>query len=86
MELVGLNVEVIVTASTPAIRAVQQATKTIPIVMANVGGRAEAPLLNRMAKVGDPIAQGFVTTLARPGGNITGFTNLSPDLAQNDSR
>ena len=65
MELVGLNVEVIVTASTPAIRAVQQATKLIPIVMANVG---------------DPIAQGFVTNLARPGGNITGFTNLSPDL------
>ena len=65
VELVGLNVEVIVTASTPAIRAVQQATKLIPIVMANVG---------------DPIAQGFVTNLARPGGNITGFTNLSPDL------
>jgi putative ABC transport system substrate-binding protein len=64
-ELVGLNVEVIVTASTPAIRAVQQATKNIPIVMANVG---------------DPVAQGFVTNLARPGGNITGFTNLSPDL------
>ena len=65
VELVGLNVEVIVTASTPAIRAVQQATKLIPIVMANVG---------------DPIAQGFVTNRARPGGNITGFTNLSPDL------
>jgi ABC-type uncharacterized transport system substrate-binding protein len=64
-ELVGLKVDVIVTASTPAIRAVQQATKVIPIVMANVG---------------DPVAQGFVTSLARPGGNITGFTNLSPDL------
>jgi putative ABC transport system substrate-binding protein len=65
-ELVRLNVDVIVTASTPAIRAVQQATKTIPIVMANVG---------------DPVAQGFVANLARPGGNITGFTNLSPDLS-----
>ena len=65
-ELVRLKVDVIVTASTPAIRAAQHATNTIPIVMANVG---------------DPIAQGFVARLARPGGNITGFTNLSPDLS-----
>jgi putative tryptophan/tyrosine transport system substrate-binding protein len=65
-ELVNLNVDVIVTASTPAIRAVQQATKTIPIVMANVG---------------DPVAQGFITSLARPGGNVTGLTNLSPDVS-----
>jgi ABC-type uncharacterized transport system substrate-binding protein len=63
---VRLKVDVIVTASTPAIRAVEQATKTIPIVMANVG---------------DPVAQGFVASLARPGGNITGFTNLSPDVS-----
>lgn len=65
-ELVRMKVDVIVTASTPSIRAVQQATKTIPIVMANVG---------------DPVAQGFVASLARPGGNITGFTNLSPDVS-----
>jgi putative ABC transport system substrate-binding protein len=65
-EFVSLKVDVVVTASTPAIRAVQQATKAIPIVMANVG---------------DPVAQGFVASLARPGGNITGFTNLSPDLS-----
>jgi ABC-type uncharacterized transport system substrate-binding protein len=65
-ELVRLKVDVIVTYSTPAIRAVQQATNTIPIIMANVG---------------DPISQGFVASLARPGGNITGFTNLSPDLS-----
>ena len=65
-ELVKLNVDVLVTGSTPAIRAVQQATKTIPIVMTNVG---------------DPVAEGFVANLARPGGNITGFTNLSPDLS-----
>ncbi len=65
-ELVRLKVDVIVTHSTPAIRAVQHATKIIPIIMANVG---------------DPIAQGFVASLARPGGNITGFTNLSPDLS-----
>ena len=65
VELVRLKVDVIVTQSTPAIRAVQRATNIIPIVMANVG---------------DPITQGFVATLAHPGGNITGFTNLSPDL------
>jgi putative ABC transport system substrate-binding protein len=65
-ELVRLKVDVIVTHSTPAIRAVGQATKLIPIIMANVG---------------DPIAQGFVASLAHPGGNITGFTNLSPDLS-----
>jgi len=65
-ELVRLKVDVIVTHSTPAIRAVEHATKIIPIIM---------------AVVGDPIAQGFVASLARPGGNITGFTNLSPDLS-----
>ena len=65
-ELVSLKPDVIVTASTPAIRVVQQATQTIPIVMANVG---------------DPVAQGFVASLARPGGNITGFTNFSPDVS-----
>ena len=64
-ELVRLKVDVIVTGGTPSIRAAQHATNIIPIVMANVG---------------DPIAQGFVASLARPGGNITGFTNLSPDL------
>ena len=65
-ELVRLKVDVIVTGGTPAIRAAQHATNTIPIVMAIVG---------------DPIAQGFVASLAHPGGNITGFTNLSPDLS-----
>ena len=65
-ELVSLNPDIIVTASTPAIRVVQQATQTIPIIMANVG---------------DPVAQGFVASLARPGGNITGFTNFSPDAS-----
>jgi putative tryptophan/tyrosine transport system substrate-binding protein len=65
-ELVRLKVDVIVTHSTPAIRAVQRATTSIPIIMANVG---------------DPIAQGFVASFAHPGGNITGFTNLSPDLS-----
>jgi putative ABC transport system substrate-binding protein len=64
-ELVQLKVDVIVTYTTPAIRAAKQATKSIPILMANVG---------------DPIAAGFVESLARPGGNITGLTNLSPAL------
>ena len=64
-EFVQLHVDVIVTYSTPAIRAVQRATAAIPIIMANVG---------------DPISEDFVASFARPGGNITGFTNLSPDL------
>jgi putative ABC transport system substrate-binding protein len=64
-ELVNLNVDVIVTYTTPAIQAAKQATKTIPLIMANVG---------------DPVAAGFVASLARPGGNITGLSNLSPAL------
>jgi putative ABC transport system substrate-binding protein len=64
-ELVQLNVDVIVTFTTPAIKAAKEATKTIPIVMANVG---------------DPIAAGFVASLARPGGNITGLSTLAPEL------
>ena len=64
-ELANLNVDVIVTYTTPAIQAAKQATKTIPIIMANVG---------------DPVAAGFVASFARPGGNITGLTNLSPEL------
>jgi len=65
-ELVRLEVDVIVTATVPGIRAVQQATKTIPIVM---------------AVVVDPVATGFVASLARPGGNITGLSMMAPELA-----
>jgi putative ABC transport system substrate-binding protein len=65
-ELVRLNPAVIVTASAPAIRFVQQATSTIPIVM---------------ARVGDAVDQGFVKSLARPGGNITGISWLAPELS-----
>jgi len=61
-----MKVDVIVTTGTPAIQAAKQATTTIPIVMANVS---------------DPVAAGFVASLARPGGNITGLSNLAPDLA-----
>jgi ABC-type uncharacterized transport system substrate-binding protein len=57
-ELVRLAVDVIVTTATATARAAQQATRTIPIVMA--GG-------------GDPVEAGLVTSLARPGGNLTGF-------------
>ncbi len=64
-ELVSLKVDLIVAASTPLARAVQQATTTIPIV---------APAL------GDPVGDGFVANLARPGGNITGSTFLGPGL------
>jgi putative ABC transport system substrate-binding protein len=65
VELVGLPVDVIVANGTPATRAAQQATKTIPIVMIGAG---------------DPIGSGFIATLARPGGNITGLTNMSVEL------
>jgi len=65
-ELVNLGVEVIVTGGTPAIRAAQKATRTIPIVMA-----ASA----------DPVGSGFVESMARPGGNVTGSANLTDDLS-----
>jgi len=66
-ELVRIKVDVIVTTDTPAIRAARRATTTIPIVMANVA---------------DPVATGLIASLARPGGNITGLSNLAPDLDQ----
>ena len=65
-ELVRLKVDVIVTASAPAIRFVQQATRTIPIVM---------------ARVGDAVDQGFVASLAHPASNITGISWLAPELS-----
>ena len=64
-ELVRAKVDVIVAATPPGIKAAQQATATIPIVMMGVG---------------DVVALGFVASLARPGGNITGVSNLSTDL------
>ena len=65
-ELVKLNVDVIVATDTPATRAAQQATTTIPIVMANII---------------DPIGSGFVSSLARPGGNITGLSNMTSEVS-----
>ncbi|MEP6944003.1 MAG: ABC transporter substrate-binding protein [Betaproteobacteria bacterium] len=64
-ELVRLKVDVIVAVASPAIAASQKATTTIPIVMATTG---------------DPIASGFVRDLARPGGNITGLSNMGGEL------
>jgi putative tryptophan/tyrosine transport system substrate-binding protein len=66
-ELMRSGVDVAVTTATRETRAVQQAAPTTPIVM----------LL-----VPDPVADGFVKTLARPGGNITGLTNAAPGLTQ----
>jgi putative ABC transport system substrate-binding protein len=66
-ELAHLNVDVIVAAGGDVlIRAAQKATITIPIVMMGQGS--------------DPVAAGFIRSLARPGGNITGLANLTNDL------
>ena len=65
-ELVRLNVALIVTATTPGILAIKKASGTIPIVFASIS---------------DPVASGFVDSLARPGGNMTGLTILAPELS-----
>jgi putative ABC transport system substrate-binding protein len=65
-ELVALNADVIVAGGSLAVRAAQQATRTIPIVMTGTS---------------DPVGTGFVASLARPGGNITGLSLLSPELS-----
>jgi putative ABC transport system substrate-binding protein len=66
-ELVRLKVDVIVVSGGPGpIQAAKNATKTIPIVMTGVGP--------------DPVKAGLVESLARPGGNVTGLTNLNPEL------
>jgi putative tryptophan/tyrosine transport system substrate-binding protein len=64
-ELVGLKVDVIVTASGPATLAAKKASGTIPIVF---------------AAANDPVGTGLVSSLARPGGNITGLSSMVPDL------
>jgi ABC-type uncharacterized transport system substrate-binding protein len=65
-ELVRLNVDVILAASTPAARAALQASRTIPIVL---------------TLVTDPVEAGFVASLARPGGSVTGLSMMNPDLS-----
>ena len=65
-DLVRSKVDVIVAGSGAATQAAQQATRTIPIVMSTVA---------------DPLGSGLVASLARPGGNVTGMTVMSPDVA-----
>jgi putative ABC transport system substrate-binding protein len=65
-ELARLAPNVILATNTPTARALKQATATIPIVFAGLA---------------DPIGDGIVTSLARPGGNITGFTSFNADIA-----
>jgi putative ABC transport system substrate-binding protein len=65
-ELVGLQVDVVVATFTPCALAAKQATATIPIVM---------------VAVADPIGAGLVMSLARPGGNVTGFSNMAAETA-----
>jgi putative ABC transport system substrate-binding protein len=65
-ELVALKVDMIVTMSTPAALAAKQATQTIPIVMVYVA---------------DPVGTGLVANLARPGGNLTGVSDMATDLS-----
>src|SRR5262249_41827266 len=64
-ELIGLVPDAILADGTPALRAMRQETTSIPIVF---------------TVVSEPVAAGFVASLAHPGGNITGFTNLEPSL------
>lgn len=64
-ELIAAQVDVIVTAGTPAALAVKKATSTVPLVM---------------VAVGDPVGTGLVSNLARPGGNLTGLSSVAPDL------
>jgi putative ABC transport system substrate-binding protein len=64
-QLVALQPELILTGSTPATAAMRQQTNTIPIVF---------------AMVGDPVGSGFVASLSRPGGNLTGFTPIENSL------
>jgi putative ABC transport system substrate-binding protein len=64
-ELVQLDVEVLVTFGAVASRAAKDASSTIPIVMS----------------VGDPVRLGWVASLSHPGGNITGYSSIAPELA-----
>jgi len=64
-ELVGSNVDLIVTGGTPATKALKDATRTIPVVV---------------ALFGNPVGAGLVESLARPGGNVTGLSDFTPLL------
>ena len=64
-DLVRMRVDILVASVTPVVAAAKRATTTIPIVMANAA---------------DPVASGFVSSLARPGGNVTGLSRLVPEV------
>jgi putative tryptophan/tyrosine transport system substrate-binding protein len=64
-DLLTVPPDVILVLATSALRAAQQVTRTLPIVFTGIS---------------EPVAQGFVTNLANPGGNVTGFTNLEPSV------
>jgi putative tryptophan/tyrosine transport system substrate-binding protein len=66
VELARLNVDILLTGTPAAVRPLQEATRTIPIIFAGVG---------------DPVGSGFVASLARPGGNTTGLANSYVDTA-----
>jgi putative ABC transport system substrate-binding protein len=65
MDLVKLKTEVVVAVSTPAIKAMQRVSTTTPVVF---------------TQVTDPLGQGIVRSIAKPGGNVTGFTNYDPAI------
>ena len=66
-ELAGEPPDVIIAIASPSVAALRQATKTIPIVFVGIG---------------DPVGQGFVASLARPGGNVTGFTGYEFSIGE----
>jgi ABC-type uncharacterized transport system substrate-binding protein len=70
-EMVRLKLDVMVTSGASATRAFKEATNAIPIVMTNDP---------------DPVSDGIIASLARPGGNITGLSTLAPELMENDWR
>ena len=65
-ELIALQPELILSNNTPTTAALLQQTRTIPIIFGTVS---------------DPVGSGFVASFARPGGNVTGFTNIEPTMA-----
>src|SRR5260370_11932528 len=67
-EIAALNPDVILGQSTAVVEALLSTTQTIPIVFVHVA---------------DPVVSGFVSNLARPGGNITGITNIEPSIGSN---
>ena len=64
-EIVDLQCDLIITRATPATKSVVRATNTIPVVF---------------VQVSDPIGDGFIANMARPGGNVTGFTNIESSM------